>query len=106
MPIESTDSLTTDPIALVEATRKDRLRHVNDTDLRNLMRRLTEACDNARGAALRALSSQESLRSVRVGDKNFGFAQLYSALRRVRAESRKRSEAKQNDGEWGAAAAS
>lgn len=72
---------------LMEAARHHVLRTSTAKDLRALIRRLEEACEKARVAAISALHSPVSLaeggKSTR---QNFGFARLYSALRRAKAE--------------------
>ncbi|PWK61459.1 hypothetical protein [Roseicyclus mahoneyensis] len=72
---------------LLEAARHHALRMSTSKDLRTLILRLYEACETARVAAISALH-EPALRSggEEATDHNFGFADLFAALRRARAE--------------------
>lgn len=76
-----------DHTALLESARQHTLRTIAAQDLRTLILRLEEACERSRMAAIRALHDRAPWSS---GDeetgRNFGFAGLFSALRRARAE--------------------
>jgi hypothetical protein len=72
---------------LMEAARHHALRTSTAKDLRTLILRLEEACETARVAAICALQDPAP-QSGDEGktDHNFGFAELFAALRRARAE--------------------
>jgi hypothetical protein len=80
-----------DPIsdhpALLEAARHHALRTSTAKDLRTLILRLEEACETARVAAISALHDPAPRSDGDAEtDHNFGFADLFAALRRTRAE--------------------
>lgn len=72
---------------LIEAVRHHVLRTSAAKHLRTLILRLEEACETARMAAISALqypvTQSENDENT---DHNFGFAELFAALRRARAE--------------------
>lgn len=79
---------------LLQAARWRSLRQSTPAELLRLMRRLEHACEAARMAALGTLRRSWSRVGV-VGDadRTLGFAELYAALRRARAETRRRDPA-------------
>ena len=80
---------------LLQAARWTVLRDCTSAELLNLVPRLERACEAARVAALTNLRwSGLKVRPGGAADRTFGFAELYSALRRVRAETKRREAAR------------
>ena len=77
---------------LLHAARWKVLRDSTSTELLHLVPRLQRACEAARVAALSDLRwSGGKVRPGGAADRTFGFAELYSALRRVRVEIKRRA---------------
>lgn len=82
-------------IALLQLARHHALRTCTAKDLRSLMMRLEVACEHTRAAAVQALHDSvrqpaNDTRGKGAGVHNFGFADLFSALRRTRNEVARR----------------
>lgn len=79
MPLQHTE--------MIRAARAQALRASSATDLMTLDARLETACETARVAALRNMREHD-LQAGNDGGQvhTFGFARLFGALRRVRAE--------------------
>lgn len=72
---------------LLEAARHHTLRAHTKKDLQRLVPLLEGACETARIAAINALQDPAARDDDREKtDPNFGFAELFAALRRTRAE--------------------
>ena len=79
---------------LLQAARWRSLRQSTPAELLRLMPRLEIACEAARVAALGNLRrSWSRIGFVGDADRTRGFAELYAALRRARAETRRREPA-------------
>lgn len=78
------------PSELLESARARALKNSNAMDLQNLVVRLEVACEVARVAAVRDIQNPDSDADQDFGDDSPGFADLYGALRRARAEARRR----------------
>ena len=79
---------------LLQAARWRSLRQSMPTELLRLMPRLEHACEAARVAALGNLRrSGPGIGGAGSADRTAGFAELYAALRRARAETRRRKSA-------------
>lgn len=79
---------------LLQLSQRPALRASSDADLRRLVVLLATACDAARVAALRNMPAPARQADDDSDiDRNCGFAGLYDALRRARAEIKRRDKA-------------
>ncbi len=77
--------------ALLTASKATALRGSSVSELRHLIAALVTSCETSRLAALRYMSSlQKDAPRKSHRDRNCGFAESYSALRRTRAELQRR----------------
>jgi len=77
---------------LLKATKASELRMISLARLRRILQTLTDVCEVSRTDALRNIADRQGdgLRNIE-SDDNYRFADLFAALRRVRAELNRRA---------------
>jgi hypothetical protein len=88
----ATDTLTMDRSMLLQTARAPRLRTSSLTELRHLSAALSEACAASKADALGNIRARWADAQEEADESTCGFAVLFAALRRVRAELQRRQD--------------
>ena len=86
------DTQTMDLSMLLQGARAPRLRTSSLAELRHLSAALSAACAASKADALRNIRARWVDAPQEVDESTCGFADLFAALRRVRAELRRRQD--------------
>ena len=94
------DTQTMDRSMLLQGARAPGLRTSSLAELRHLFAALSAACAASKADALRNIRARWADAPREVDDSTCGFADLFAALRRVRAELRRRQDERAAAAQW------